>query len=281
MIVFKNAEDLNQWCKTKKSMGFSVGFVPTMGALHNGHASLIDIARANHDYVVCSIFVNPTQFNEASDFEKYPISIEADKSILHQHDCDVVFIPDVQTVYPNGKEYKLDIELGEIAEVLEGAHRPGHFDGVIQVVKRLLEIVEPNLLYLGLKDYQQYLIIKKMVAHYQMPLEVVGCPIVREADGLAMSSRNRRLTEEERKTALNLSATLHAIENEKETHSPKAYAEIATEKLNAHPLVDVEYFSIVDAENLQEIDAWKEAKTARACVAAWVGKIRLIDNVSI
>ncbi|MEZ5008008.1 MAG: pantoate--beta-alanine ligase [Chitinophagales bacterium] len=281
MIEFKNSENLNKWCKAKRGKGFKIGYVPTMGALHKGHISLIDMARRENDLVICSIFVNPTQFNEPEDFDKYPITIEKDKDLLFHAGCDVVFIPKVSDIYPVSKNYDLTIDLGEIANVLEGKHRPGHFEGVMQVVKRLLEIVEPSVLYLGKKDYQQYLILKKMVEYYKFDTEVIQCPIVRESDGLAMSSRNQRLTEKERIAAVLLSKALFAIKTNFENSMPTALTEKFSKQLNLDPLIEVEYLDIVTSESLTKITEWNETQSAVACIAAKVGSIRLIDNVTI
>ncbi len=281
MIEFNNSEHLNEWCKNNKNNGLRIGFVPTMGALHDGHLSLISIAKANNDIVICSIFVNPTQFNEKEDYDKYPVSIKKDKDLLFHEGCDVVFIPNVEAIYPTSKDYNLDIDLGEMAMVLEGKHRPGHFEGVMQVVKRLLEIVVPTVLYLGKKDYQQYSILKKMVGYYQMGIEVAQCPIVREPTGLAMSSRNRRLTEKEGKAALLLSKSLFEIRNNWKLNNPQSLKNQYLEVLSSDPLIEVEYLEIIDAASLMEIKNWTDTESAIACVAAKVGKIRLIDNVTI
>lgn len=281
MIEFNNSEHLNEWCRNKRKKGLSIGFVPTMGALHEGHLSLIRIAKANNDIVTSSIFVNPTQFNEKEDYDKYPISLEKDKDLLFHEGCDVVFTPSVQAIYPTSSEYNLDIDMGEMANVMEGKHRPGHFNGVMQVVKRLLEIVIPNVLYLGKKDYQQYSILKKMVRYYEMGIEVEQCPIVREHNGLAMSSRNRRLTDQESKAALLLSKSLFKIRDSWQQESAQDLIEENLAVLNSDQLIDVEYLEIIDSESLIKIDNWSETKSAIVCVAAKVGKIRLIDNVTI
>jgi pantoate--beta-alanine ligase len=281
MIEFKNSIEINEWCKGLSAKGNTVGFVPTMGALHEGHMSLIHQAKAKADYVVSSVFVNPTQFNDPKDFEKYPISLAEDKAMLTNAGCDAVFIPSVSEIYPESTTYDLNVDLGYLAECLEAKHRPGHFEGVMQVVKRLLQIVEPDILFLGRKDYQQFLVVKAMVKHYQLPVEVIQCPIVREEDGLAMSSRNRRLSAEEHSAALQLSYVLHQIQQQWKEKSPKQLQQNFNVFLNAHPLIKVEYLEIVNAETLQSIDSWTVATNAMVCVAAKVGEIRLIDNVTI
>lgn len=281
MIEFKNEREINDWIRNFKSRGFSVGFVPTMGALHAGHLSLIEIAKQKTDIVVSSIFVNPTQFNDPKDFEKYPISIEEDKAMLTNEGCDAVFIPSVEEIYPSSKEYNLEVDLGYLAECLEGKHRPGHFEGVMQVVKRLLDIVEPTTLFLGRKDYQQYLVVKKMVETYNLPLKVIQCPIVREKDGLAMSSRNRRLSEEERISSLKLSKALNSIKENWASKLPNEHIEALINSLNDDPLINVEYLEIVNATSLKPIDSWDNEIEVIACIAAQVGNIRLIDNTTI
>ncbi len=281
MIEFKNSIEINEWCEGLKAKGRTVGFVPTMGALHEGHMSLMHQAKAKSDYVVSSIFVNPTQFNDPKDFEKYPISIVEDKAMLTNAGCDAVFIPAVTEIYPNSTNYDLKVELGYLAECLEAKHRPGHFEGVMQVVKKLLDIVAPDFLFLGRKDYQQFLVVKAMVNHYHIPVEVIQCPIVREADGLAMSSRNRRLSEEEHSAALQLSYVLQQFQQQWKAHTPSQLQVNYHDFLNAHPLINVEYLEVVNAETLQAIDSWTVTPYAMVCVAAKVGEIRLIDNATI
>lgn len=281
MIEFKIGSDIGKYCDENKVKGLTVGFVPTMGALHEGHMSLIKIAKAKNDLVVSSIFVNPTQFNDKKDYDKYPISVEEDKAMLTKAGCDAVFIPSVQAIYPQSTDYDLKVDLGYLAECLEAKHRPGHFEGVMQVVKRLLDLVRPTTLYLGRKDYQQFLVVKKMVETYQLPINVEQCPIVREVDGLAMSSRNRRLTEQERSAGLQLSYVLRQIKAQWKEKSPEELMTWYKELLNAHPLIEVEYLEIIHSNSLKPIDSWENAEEAMACIAAKVGEIRLIDNTTI
>jgi pantoate--beta-alanine ligase len=281
MIEFKNSIEINEWCKEIKAKGQTIGFVPTMGALHEGHISLIHQAKAQSDYVVSSIFVNPTQFNDPKDFEKYPISLAEDKAMLTNAGCDAVFIPSVKEIYPESTTYHLKVDLGYLAECLEAKHRPGHFEGVMQVVKKLLDIVEPQFLFLGRKDYQQYLVVKTMVNHYQLPVEVIQCQIVREVDGLAMSSRNRRLSAVEHSAALQLSYALNQIQQQWKLKTPAQLGHFYIDFLNAHPLIKVEYLEVVNAESLQSISEWTMAKSAMVCMAAKIGEVRLIDNATI
>jgi pantoate--beta-alanine ligase len=281
MIEFQTSEDIGQWCARLRENGRKVGFVPTMGALHEGHMSLIRIARRECDIVVSSIFVNPTQFNDPADYEQYPVSAEQDKAMLNSEGCDAVFTPAVPEIYPDGREYDLKVDLGYLAECMEAAGRPGHFEGVMQVVKRLLDIVLPDVLYLGRKDYQQFRIVSRMVEACQLPVEVRQCPIIREADGLAMSSRNRRLSPEARTTARRLSGALFAIRDEWQLAPPTALAAKYREILDSDPKIAVEYLEIVDESSLQPLDSWEDAQSAIAFIAAVVGGIRLIDNVII
>ena len=252
-----------------------------MGALHEGHMSLIRIARKHCDIVVSSIFVNPTQFNEKADYERYPITLEEDRAMLLSEGCDAVFIPSVPEIYPGSRSYDLEVDLGYIGQCMEAEKRPGHFDGVMQVVKKLLDIVGPDILYLGRKDYQQYRVICKMVETYRLPVEVRECPIVREEDGLAMSSRNRRLSIDARQAAMELHSVLGTIVETWKEYQPDHLTQKYTLKLNEHPLIDVEYLEIVDNETLRTIQSWSGTKSAIVCIAAFVGGIRLIDNATI
>ena len=281
MIEFNTSANVHEWCLEIRDDGRKVGFVPTMGALHEGHLSLIRIAREECDTVVASIFVNPTQFNESSDYEKYPVTIEEDKAMLLAEQCDAVFVPGVYEIYPDTKEFDTDVDLGYLATRMEAARRPGHFEGVMQVVKRLLEIVEPDALYLGRKDYQQFMVISKMVETIKIPVDVIECPIIREEDGLAMSSRNRRLSKAGRQAAVHLSQALRNIKEHWRQRTPFEYSTSYFALLNEHPLIDVEYLEIVESASLRSIDDWHEAESAIAFIAAFVDDIRLIDNLTI
>lgn len=272
--VVDTQKRLNDWRKKNKT----IGFVPTLGALHNGHLSLINKARLENDIVVCSIFVNPTQFNESSDLEKYPRTIEADIDVLLKGEVDVLFYPDGKEVYPADLNTTVDIDLGEVAEVMEAAKRPGHFDGVMQVVKRLLDIVEPDRLYMGQKDFQQFTIIQHMIDAFKMPTELIVCPIIREAHGLAMSSRNERLSAATRDAAKIIYETLKTTKRRYDGSNSKELEDEAF-RILSNPPFRPEYFKIVNGYSLQEIGAEKDEKYIVACAAVWADDVRLIDNI--
>ena len=256
----------------------SIGFVPTMGALHNGHISLIQTALAENELVIGSIFVNPTQFTEQSDFEKYPSSIEADIFKLEKAGCDVLFLPAVADMYPNGSSPTRQYDLGFLDTILEGEFRPGHFQGVCQVVQRLLDIVAPGKLYLGQKDFQQCLVLKKMIALLDIKTSIIICPTQREPDGLAMSSRNSRLAPAERAKASYLNRALKSIkENLRE-------GDLAQLQRNAKEIltkqdIKVEYVTIANAQTLEIIQYWDGKTELVALVAAYIHEVRLIDNL--
>lgn len=254
----------------------SIGLVPTMGALHNGHLSLIKTAKAQTAVVVCSIFVNPTQFTDATDLEKYPRPIEADIEKLQQAGCDILFMPDVTEMYPQKEHWHLDI--GEIEHRLEGKFRPGHYQGVMQIVYKLFMAVKPDFAFFGQKDFQQVKVIEKMVELKQLPVKIVMCPIIREADGLAMSSRNIHLSPEERKHALILSWALHQLEKSYVKEASEELRKEAIEMISIEPLVQLEYLEIANTENLDN-NITDESKGIIALVAAKVGQTRLIDNM--
>ena len=257
--------------------GKAVGFVPTMGALHQGHISLVKQAVSETPVVVVSIFVNPTQFNDPNDLGRYPRTLENDMKLLEPTGCSIVFAPNAKEVYPEPDKRKFNF--GKLEEVMEGKHRPGHFNGVAQVVSRLFDIVKPTKAYFGLKDFQQLAIVKNMVKQLQLPVEIVPCAIIREESGLAMSSRNELLTEEQRKNAAVISETLFKAKELKEQKSVQEIADWVTETINKNPFLDVEYFEIVDDEQLQPVNNWDEKSTKVGCVAVFCGKIRLIDNI--
>ena len=257
--------------------GKTVGFVPTMGALHQGHISLVKQAVSENPVVVVSIFVNPTQFNDPNDLERYPRTLENDMKLLEPTGCSIVFAPNAKEVYPEPDKRKFNF--GKLEEVMEGKHRPGHFNGVAQVVSRLFDMVKPTKSYFGLKDFQQLAIIKNMVKQLQLPVEIVPCAIIREESGLAMSSRNELLTEEQRKNAAVISETLFKAKELKGQKSVQEITDWVTETINKNPFLDVEYFEIVDDEQLQPVKNWDEDSTKVGCIAVFCGKIRLIDNI--
>ena len=279
MEVFNFIVDIQRFVEEKHSLGLKVGFVPTMGALHEGHLSLINRAKNDNDIVVSSVFVNPIQFNNPTDLEKYPRTPELDIEKLKNAGCDAVFMPSVEEMYPEKVEDHYDF--GDLERVMEGACRPGHFNGVAIVVRKLFEIVNPDKAYFGEKDFQQLAIIKKMVGNLNMGLEIVPCPIIRENDGLAMSSRNVRLNETERAIAPKIFATLNDAVSRKNSMSPAEMREYALAKYAEIKEFDVEYVEITDEINLQSITNWDECEHARIFVALQLGPVRLIDNVRI
>ena len=279
MKVFNFIVDIQRFIEEKHNLGLKVGFVPTMGALHDGHLSLINRAKKENDIVVCSVFVNPIQFNNPSDLEKYPRTPEKDIEKLEQAGCDAVFMPSAEEMYPEKVEDHYDF--GDIEHVMEGACRPGHFNGVAIVVRKLFEIVNPNRAYFGEKDFQQLAIINKMVRDLKMNLEIVPCPIVRENDGLAMSSRNVRLNETERAIAPKIFATLNDAISKKDSMNPAEMKKYALKKYAEIKEFDVEYVEITDEINLKSLENWNECDHARIFVALQLGPVRLIDNVRI
>jgi pantoate--beta-alanine ligase len=257
--------------------GKVVGFVPTMGALHQGHISLIEQAQQNSTEVVCSIFVNPTQFNDPKDLEKYPRPIAADINLLQQVECNILFNPPVNEIYDDNEKWHLDI--GDLEHLLEGKFRPGHYQGVTQVVYKLFSIVKPDVAFFGQKDYQQFLVISKMIELLHMPVKLIMCPILRENDGLAMSSRNIHLTAEDRENALILSKTLSWVKNNFDAGNIPAIKQQAEQMVSSQPGIELEYFEIADGQTLHMANAG--TKNIVALVAARAGKTRLIDNVLI
>ena len=255
-----------------------IGFVPTMGALHNGHISLIKKSVSENNYTVVSIFVNPNQFNDKKDLENYPRFIEKDLDLLKNTGCDFVFTPSVNEIYP--KEDKRIFDFGDLDKVMEGKHRVGHFNGVAQVVSKLFNIVNPDVAYFGRKDFQQYVIIKKMVKILNLPIKIVACPIVREPDGLAMSSRNLLLSDDQRENSVFISETLFKARNLTQEFSVKELKDWVVKTINENSFLDVEYFDIVDDIDLKSINNWNENNNKVGCIAVKVGKIRLIDNIN-
>lgn len=278
MFLFKKVKDLRVYLSSIQEKGNTIGFVPTMGALHEGHLSLIQQSKAHTDCSVASIFVNPTQFNDASDLEKYPRTTGPDIDLLTSVGTDVLFLPSVSEVYPKGLDTSLTLDFGELATVMEGAFRPGHFDGMAQVVKRLLDIVQPNRLFMGQKDFQQLTIVRSMIRQLSLPVELMMCPIIREEDGLAMSSRNRRLPADHRALSIRLNQTLKKAKEMMSDHSPEEVMKASMENLQ-HPSFKPEYFEIADAITLQPINNFDDSDFIVACTAVWVGEVRLIDNL--
>lgn len=262
----------------QRSQGMEIGFVPTMGALHEGHLSLIAYALQQTDISVCSIFVNPTQFNDKADLERYPRMPEKDLAMLAEAGCQVVFLPEVEEIYPEPDLRRFSF--GLLDEVLEGARRPGHFNGVAQVVSIFFDIVKPDRAFFGSKDYQQVMVIKELVRQLQLDIEIVSCPILREADGLAMSSRNMLLTGAERKAATLIPDVLAMSRQMKvKGASIRVIRQSVMNILAKDPLYKLDYFEICDGETLKAMDTWDDAAKPVALIACFVGKIRLIDNL--
>lgn len=260
-----------------RKAGKTVGLVPTMGALHQGHLSLIEAAEKENDLILVTIFVNPTQFNDKRDLEKYPRDIEKDLSMLRKYKVDIVFTPDVKEMYPS--EEKRVFDLHPLDTVMEGKFRPGHFAGVAEIVSKLFEISSPDNAYFGLKDFQQLSIIRKLAVLMGIDINIVGCPIIREDDGLAMSSRNQRLSKTERAAAPHIYRTLVTAKALRSTQSPAEISAFVRAEINAHPLMELEYFEIADDKELTTILNWDSALNKVGCIAVHLGAIRLIDNI--
>lgn len=278
MLIFKKVADLQHWLALERGRGRSIGFAPTMGALHAGHLSLVEAAKVRNDVAAVSIFVNPTQFNDPKDLEKYPRIPAQDIPLLIGAGCDALFMPPVSEIYPPGQDLTVHLDFGPLDRVMEGEFRPGHFKGMATVVKRLLDIVQPHRLYMGQKDFQQLTIVRDMIRQLTLPVELVMCPTTREPDGLAMSSRNLRLTPDMRAAAPVIYQTLSEIK-EQFQHEPASTLQArAMRQLEAAGLRP-EYFDIVDGITLLPIERYAESNFAVACVAAWAGEVRLIDNL--
>lgn len=284
MIVTTTIEATQELLNLKRKEGCSIGFVPTMGALHNGHLSLIRRARIENDFVVCSIFVNPIQFTNKEDLEKYPRTFDSDYNLLENEGCDMIFVPEVDEIYPNNDEPVTVYDLDGLDKPMEGVFRPGHFQGVCVVVHKLFNIINPKKAYFGEKDYQQLAIIRHMARSLKLAVEIVGCPIVRNEDGLAMSSRNMRLSSSERQVAPLIYKTLlqakHQIETLTEINiTPFQLKQWISEQISSDPFLKPEYVEIVNKITLQPVNDWNESKDLIVCVAVFDGSVRLIDNI--
>lgn len=277
MEIIRTVDELRRRVADAKAQGRTVGLVPTMGALHAGHVSLIEKARGDNDIVVVSVFVNPTQFNNPEDLKTYPRTEEADVEKLIAAGTDYAFIPSVEEVYPEPDTRVFD--LGPVAEVMEGAMRPGHFNGVAQIVSKLFDMVRPTRAYFGEKDFQQIAVIRRMVEIEGFDLEIVACPIKREADGLAMSSRNVRLTPEQRLIAPAIHRTLDGSLSWAADHTVGQTKRYVIDELNSLPQLEVEYYEIVDGKTMQPIADWSETTEPVGCVTVYCGNVRLIDNI--
>ena len=277
MKVIHTIEDLQAGLSVLKAQGKKVGLVPTMGALHAGHASLVKRSVNENDVTVVSVFVNPTQFNDKNDLVKYPRTLEADCKLLEDCGATLVFAPSVEEMYPEPDTRQFGY--APLDTVMEGAFRPGHFNGVCQIVSKVFDAVKPHRAYFGEKDFQQLAIIREMVRQMKFDLEIVGCPIVREEDGLALSSRNARLSSDERENALNISRTLFKSRTFAATHSVSETQKMVEDAIAAAPGLRLEYFEIVDGNTLQKIGDWNETSYAVGCITVFCGEVRLIDNI--
>ncbi len=280
MIIYHNPTDLSAYLDRQVAKGCRVGFVPTMGALHEGHITLVRQCRAAVDLTVASIFVNPTQFNDARDFQKYPVTIDADIHQLVRAGCDVLFLPDVASIYPEGTAGLPSYDLGYLEEILEGKYRPGHFQGVCQVVDRLLKAVNPHQLFMGRKDYQQCMVIKKLLELTGRNTSLIVCDTIRENDGLAMSSRNKRLDPEQRKLAATIYRVLSGM---RESLAPGPLQSLISEGVRILEAAGfrVDYVEICRADNLEPQANWDGHTPLVALVAAFLGEVRLIDNLAL
>lgn len=275
--ILYHKKALSEYLASFRREGKRIGLVPTMGALHAGHLSLLNYIKEYCDISVCSIFVNPTQFNDPEDLEKYPRPIQQDLKLLEEIGCDVVFIPAVEEMYGEGEEWT--IELGRLDQVLEGALRPGHYQGVTQIVKKLFDVVKPDVACFGQKDYQQFLVVEKMVEIYSLDIDLIMCPTLREADGLAMSSRNVRLSPKGRQQALAIVKTLIGFQ---ETYLDLGLGEArdqAIRKLTESEGLTLEYFEVCEPQTLRTVHSAEKGDQLVVLVAAWVDGVRLIDNI--
>lgn len=277
MIIARTIREAALFTSNIRKQETTIGFVPTMGALHHGHLALVEQSKQENDFTVCSIFVNPIQFNNAADLEKYPRTEKADLELLLHSRCDLVFIPSVSEMYPEPVVEVYDF--GLLDKVMEGAYRPGHFNGVAVVVKKLFEIIAPHRAYFGEKDFQQLAIIKALVRILRIPVRVISCPTVREATGLAMSSRNSRLEANNRNNASVIYKTLLAATGRVADHTPQELTDWVITQLNKCEGIQVEYFSLVDSDTLQEATGWVVGREVRGCVAVNFAGVRLIDNM--
>lgn len=277
MEIVHTIKDLQAALAALRAQGKMVGLVPTMGALHAGHASLVKRCVAENDAAVVSVFVNPTQFNDKNDLAKYPRTLDADCRLLEQCGAAFAFAPSVEEMYPEPDTRQFSY--APLDTVMEGKYRPGHFNGVCQIVSKLFEAVKPDRAYFGEKDFQQLAIIREMVRQLKFPLEIVGCPIVREEDGLALSSRNARLSAEERQQALKISQTLFASRDYAKSHTVAETQKFVEDAIEAAPGLRLEYFELVDGNTLQKIANWEDTSYAVGCITVFCGEVRLIDNI--
>ena len=277
MKVIRTISELKQELSTLRNDGKSIGFVPTIGALHQGHASLVKRSVEENDVTAVSVFVNPTQFNDKNDLKNYPRNLQADCELLQSIGADIVFAPEVEEMYPEPDTRTFSF--APLDTVMEGGCRPGHFNGVAQIVSKLFYAVEPDKAYFGEKDFQQLAIIREMVKQLEIPVKIIGCPIVRENDGLALSSRNMLLSDEERQRALTISRSLFASLEYAKSHTLAETKAFVEDAINSTEGLQLEYYQIVDGNTLQEIAEWNDSDYVVGCIALFCGKIRLIDNI--
>lgn len=281
MILIKTASDLSRLLASRRDSGALIGFVPTMGALHAGHLKLVDHSKKNSDTTVVSIFVNPTQFNDPNDYTRYPVTLEKDIYLLEQAGCDILFLPAIEEIYPAGTSLQEPYALGYLETLLEGKYRPGHFQGVCQVVHRLLELVQPALLFLGQKDYQQCMVIQQLIRLKQLPVALRIIPTLREASGLALSSRNLRLSEADKAAATAIYRSLKMIRSELRPGNLEPLITRAVNEIKAAGFEQTDYVSIASAQDLTEVTDWDGHSPLVALVAAFIGGVRLIDNLPL
>lgn len=278
-MIIKSVAELESFVARERNNGRSIGLVPTMGALHAGHLSLVERAVRENETVIASVFVNPTQFNNPTDLANYPRTEEEDCRKLAQAGVTVAFVPEVEEMYPRGAVREKEFDLGSAAEVMEGRYRPGHFQGVAQIVSRLFEICRPNRAYFGEKDFQQIAVIRNMVASEHIDVDIVSCPIKRAEDGLALSSRNSLLTPEGRKVAPEIYAALKSGVEYSKDHDVASTKKMVVDRIDSFAGLSTEYFEIVDARTLQAVDNWDESPWIVGCITVYDGEIRLIDNI--
>ena len=281
MILYKTALPLQQNLAFQKQNGKIIGFIPTMGALHNGHLSLIEKSKLQCDITMCSIFVNPTQFNDKTDFEKYPVTIEKDIQLLEKSGADILFYPVLEEIYPHGLQTYEQYALGNLENILEGYYRPGHFKGVCQVVHRLLNIIMPDKIFMGQKDFQQCMVIKKLIEQFNIKTKLEIEPTLRETDGLAMSSRNQRLNEDARKKATAIFKALSFVKENIATTNFTSLTQQAADYILSNGFTKVDYVAICNADNLETVNTYNKDLPLVVLAAAFINNVRLIDNLII
>lgn len=277
MLIYYSIAQLQASLEEERRKNNSIGFVPTMGALHSGHLSLIEKSKGLAKVTICTIFVNPTQFNNQSDLEKYPRTTENDIKLLQDAQCDVLFMPEVAEIYPKNKPLET-FNFGDIEHVMEGKHRPGHFNGVGQIISKFIDIIHPDYAFFGEKDFQQLAIVKRLVEIKNYTVKIIPCPIARAEDGLALSSRNNRLDEHQRSAASIIYQAISFAKKNRDKHTPSELEKLVKEQIDQNPEFRVEYVEIADDWHLKRVVNWDENCTYRIFIAAFCGEVRLIDN---